>query len=179
MENFAIEPDFLHTFAFHFETGEPLPDELIERIRQSRNFHCGYGCIRQLSFCMLDMAYYTLTEPLTDDIMDFERKAWSRAILLPTIPETNMSVQFSHIMSGGYAAGYYSYKWAEVLDADAFSLFKEKGIFNKETAERFRKEILSKGGTADPMKLYVNFRGKEPDIKALLKRNDIQTDERP
>ena len=179
MENFAIEPDFLHTFAFHFETGEPLPDELIERIRQSRNFHCGYGCIRQLSFCMLDMAYYTLTKPLTDDIMDFERKAWSRAILLPTIPETNMSVQFSHIMSGGYAAGYYSYKWAEVLDADAFSLFKEKGIFNKETAERFRKEILSKGGTADPMKLYVNFRGKEPDIKALLKRNDIQTDERP
>ena len=147
MENFAIEPDFLHTFAFHFETGEPLPDELIERIRQSRNFHCGYGCIR--------------------------------AILLPTIPETNMSVQFSHIMSGGYAAGYYSYKWAEVLDADAFSLFKEKGIFNKETAERFRREILSKGGTADPMKLYVNFRGKEPDIKALLKRNDIQTDERP
>ena len=179
MENFAIEPDFLHTFAFHYETGEPLPDELIERIRQSRNFHCGYACIRQLSFCMLDMAYYTLKEPLSDDIMDFERKAWSRAILLPAIPGTNMSVQFSHIMSGGYAAGYYSYKWAEVLDADAFSLFKEKGIFNKETASRFRKEILSKGGTADPMKLYVNFRGKEPDIKALLKRNDIQTDERP
>ncbi|MBQ8454571.1 MAG: M3 family metallopeptidase [Bacteroidaceae bacterium] len=179
MENFAIEPDFLHTFAFHYETGEPLPDELIERIRQSRNFHCGYACIRQLSFCMLDMAYYTLKEPLSDDIMDFERKAWSRAILLPAIPGTNMSVQFSHIMSGGYAAGYYSYKWAEVLDADAFSLFKEKGIFNKETASRFRKEILSKGGTANPMKLYVNFRGKEPDIKALLKRNDIQTDERP
>ncbi|MBQ9170072.1 MAG: M3 family metallopeptidase [Bacteroidaceae bacterium] len=179
MENFAIEPDFLHTFAFHYETGEPLPDELIERIRQSRNFHCGYACIRQLSFCMLDMAYYTLKEPLSDDIMDFERKAWSRAILLPAIPGTNMSVQFSHIMSGGYAAGYYSYKWAEVLDADAFSLFKEKGIFDKETASRFRKEILSRGGTADPMKLYVNFRGKEPDIKALLKRNDIQTDERP
>ena len=179
MENFAIEPDFLHTFAFHYETGEPLPDELIERIRQSRNFHCGYACIRQLSFCMLDMAYYTLKEPLADDIMDFERKAWSQAILLPSIPGTNMSVQFSHIMSGGYAAGYYSYKWAEVLDADAFSLFKEKGIFNKETAELFRKEILSKGGTADPMTLYVNFRGKEPDIKALLKRNDIQTNGKP
>lgn len=178
MENFAIEPEFLHTFAFHYETGEPLPDELIERIRKSRNFHCGYACTRQLSFSMLDMAYYTLTEPLSEDIMEFERKAWERTQLLPIIPETNMSVQFSHIMSGGYAAGYYSYKWAEVLDADAFSMFLETGIFNKETAERFRKEILSKGSTADPMKLYVNFRGKEPDIKALLKRNDIQTDER-
>ena len=179
MENFAVEPEFLHTFAFHFETGEPLPDELIQRIRESRNFHCGYACIRQLSFCMLDMAYYTLTEPLTDDIMAFEKKAWSRTQLLPAIAGTNMSVQFSHIMSGGYAAGYYSYKWAEVLDADAFSLFLEKGIFDQETATRFRKEILSKGGTADPMQLYVNFRGKEPDIKALLKRNNIQTDERP
>ena len=173
MENFAVEPEFLHTFAFHFETGKPLPDELIKRIRESRNFHCGYACIRQLSFCMLDMAYHTLKEPLTDDIMDFERKAWSRTQLLPSVPETNMSVQFSHIMSGGYAAGYYSYKWAEVLDADAFSLFLEKGIFDIETAERFRKEILSKGDTADPMQLYINFRGKEPDIKALLKRNGI------
>ena len=173
MENFAVEPEFLHTFANHFETGEPLPDELVERIRQSRNFHCGYACVRQLSFCMLDMAYHTLTEPLTEDIMDFESKAWSRTQLLPAVPGTNMSVQFSHIMSGGYAAGYYSYKWAEVLDADAFSLFLGKGIFNKETAGRFRREILSKGATCDPMKLYVNFRGKEPDIKALLRRNGI------
>lgn len=173
MENFAVEPEFLHTFANHFETGEPLPDELIERIRQSRNFHCGYACTRQLSFCMLDMAYHILTEPLTDDIMDFERKAWSRTQLLPAVPGTNMSVQFSHIMSGGYAAGYYSYKWAEVLDADAFSLFLEKGIFDKNTAARFRREILSQGGTCDPMQLYINFRGKEPDIKALLKRNEI------
>ncbi len=173
MENYAVEPDFLHTFARHFETGEPLPDQLIERIRQSRNFHCGYACIRQLSFCMLDMAYHTITTPLTADIMDFERKAMERTQLLPAVPETNMSVQFSHIMSGGYAAGYYSYKWAEVLDADAFSLFLEKGIFDKETAERFRREILSKGGTQEPMQLYKNFRGKEPDIKALLKRNGI------
>ena len=173
MENYAVEPDFLHTFARHFETGEPLPDQLIERIRQSRNFHCGYACIRQLSFCMLDMAYHTITTPLTADIMDFERKAMERTQLLPAVPETNMSVQFSHIMSGGYAAGYYSYKWAEVLDADAFSLFLEKGIFDKETAERFRREILSKGGTQEPMLLYKNFRGKEPDIKALLKRNGI------
>ena len=176
MENFAVEPEFLHTFANHYETGEPLPDELIQRIRQSRNFHCGYACIRQLSFCMLDMAYHTLTEPLTEDILDFESKAWSRTQLLPAVPDTNMSVQFSHIMSGGYAAGYYSYKWAEVLDADAFSLFLEKGIFDKETASRFRREILSKGGTADPMRLYVNFRGKEPDIQALLKRNGIASD---
>ena len=175
MENFAVEPEFLHTFANHYETGEPLPDELIERIRQSRNFHCGYACTRQLSFCMLDMAYHTLTEPLTEDIMDFERNAWSRTQLLPAVPGTNMSVQFSHIMSGGYAAGYYSYKWAEVLDADAFSLFLEKGIFDKETATRFRQEILSQGGTCDPMRLYVNFRGKEPDIKALLKRNGIDS----
>lgn len=174
MENFAVEPEFLHTFAFQYKTGEPLPDELIQRIRESRNFHCGYACIRQLSFCMLDMAYYTLTEPLTDDIMAFERKAWERTKLLPAIPYTNMSVQFSHIMSGGYSAGYYSYKWAEVLDADAFSLFLEKSIFDQETATRFRKEILSKGGTQDPMQLYVNFRGKEPDIKALLKRNNIE-----
>lgn len=179
MENFAVEPEFLHTFAFHYETGEPLPDELIQRIRDSRNFHCGYACIRQLSFCMLDMAYHTITNPLEDEIFDFESKAWSRTQLLPAMPGTNMSVQFSHIMSGGYAAGYYSYKWAEVLDADAFSLFLEKGIFDRETAQSFRKEILSKGGTADPMQLYVNFRGKEPDIKALLKRNNIQTNERP
>ncbi len=179
MENFAVEPEFLHTFAFHFETGEPLPDELIQRIRDSRNFHCGYACIRQLSFCMLDMAYHTITKPLEDKIFDFESKAWSCTQLLPAVPGTNMSVQFSHIMSGGYAAGYYSYKWAEVLDADAFSLFLEKGIFDRETAQSFRKEILSKGGTADPMQLYVNFRGKEPDIKALLKRNNIQTNERP
>ena len=179
MENFAVEPEFLHTFAFHYETGEPLPDELIQRIRDSRNFHCGYACIRQLSFCMLDMAYHTITKPLEDEIFDFESKAWSRTQLLHAVPGTNMSVQFSHIMSGGYAAGYYSYKWAEVLDADAFSLFLEKGIFDRETAQSFRKEILSKGGTADPMQLYVNFRGKEPDIKALLKRNNIQTNERP
>lgn len=179
MENFAVEPEFLHTFAFHYETGEPLPDELIQRIRDSRNFHCGYACIRQLSFCMLDMAYHTIAKPLEDEIFDFESKAWSRTQLLPAVLGTNMSVQFSHIMSGGYAAGYYSYKWAEVLDADAFSLFLEKGIFNRETAQSFRKEILSKGGTADPMQLYVNFRGKEPDIKALLKRNNIQTNERP
>ena len=179
MENFAVEPEFLHTFAFHYETGEPLPDELIQRIRDSRNFHCGYACIRQLSFCMLDMAYHTIAKPLEDEIFDFESKAWSRTQLLPAVLGTNMSVQFSHIMSGGYAAGYYSYKWAEVLDADAFSLFLEKGIFDRETAQSFRKEILSKGGTADPMQLYVNFRGKEPDIKALLKRNNIQTNERP
>jgi len=179
MENFAVEPDFLHTFAFHFETGEPLPDELIQRIRDSRNFHCGYACIRQLSFCMLDMAYHTLEKPLTDDIIDFERKAMNPTKLLPVVPQTSMSVQFSHIMSGGYAAGYYSYKWAEVLDADAFSLFLEKGIFNHETAQHFREEILSRGATADPMQLYINFRGKEPDIKALLKRNNILTDERP
>lgn len=177
MENYAIEPEFLHTFAHHYETGEPLPDEYIERIKKSHNFNCGYACIRQLSFGMLDMAYHTLTEPLQESIMDFEQKVVSRTTLLPNIPGTNTSVQFSHIMSGGYAAGYYSYKWAEVLEADAFSLFQEKGIFDQQTASSFRNEILSKGSTCDPMRLYVNFRGKEPDIKALLKRNGIELPE--
>ena len=173
MENFCAQPDFLHTFASHYETGETIPDDYISRIRLSRNFHCGYACIRQLSFCMLDMAYHTITQPLTDDILQFEQKAWQRTMLLPETEGTCMSVQFSHIMSGGYAAGYYSYKWAEVLDADAFSLFLEKGIFSRETAERFRREILEKGSTCDAMRLYVNFRGKEPDIQALLKRNGL------
>ena len=177
MENFAVEQDFLGTFAFHYQTGQAIPDELIQRIRRSRNFHCGYACIRQLSFCLLDMAYHTLREPLTADIMDFELKAMHPTRLLPQPEGTNMSVQFGHIMSGGYAAGYYSYKWAEVLDADAFSLFQEEGIFNPQAWERFRKEILEKGATAHPMTLYRNFRGKEPSIQALLKRNDIQTNE--
>ena len=176
MENYAVEPDFLHTFAFHHETGEPLPDELIRRIRESRNFHCGYACIRQLGFCLLDMAYHTITTPLTEDIPAFERKVMERTRLLPAVAGTNMSVQFSHIMSGGYAAGYYSYKWAEVLEADAFSLFLEKGIFDTETARRFRTDILSKGGSQNPMSLYRKFRGKEPDIQALLKRNGIACD---
>ena len=173
MENFAIERDFLNTFANHYQTGELLPAELIDRIIKSRNFNVAYACIRQVSFSLLDMAYYTLNQPFDEDIMQFERKAWSAAQLFPQLEGTCMSVQFSHIMAGGYAAGYYSYKWAEVLDADAFSLFKEKGVFNTDVAQSFRDNILSKGGTEPPMTLYKRFRGKAPSIDALLERNGI------
>lgn len=174
MENFAVEKDFLRTFAFHYETEEPIPDELIERIHRSRNFLAAYGCLRQVSFGLLDMAYYTQKKAFYEDIITFEKKAWEKAIISKQLPNTCMTTQFSHIMSGGYAAGYYSYKWAEVLDADAFSLFKENGIFNKDTAQRFRDCILSKGGTEHPMTLYKKFRGQEPTIDALLKRNGIK-----
>ena len=174
MENYAVEKDFLRTFAFHYKTGEPLPDELIDRIAKSRNFMVAYGCMRQVSFGLLDMAYYTQSKPFTDDIIPFEKKAWEKAMVLPQLPDTCMTVQFSHIMAGGYAAGYYSYKWAEVLDADAFSVFKRNGIFDKKTAQSFRDNILSKGGTEHPMTLYKRFRGGEPTIDALLERNGIK-----
>ena len=173
MENFAIEKEFLRTFAFHYETGEPLPDKLIRRIVRSRNFMVATACLRQVSFGLLDMAYYTQKGEFTADIIPFEKKAWRKAILGKQREDTCMTVQFSHIMSGGYAAGYYSYKWAEVLDADAFSVFKKHGIFNQETAQSFRDNILSKGGTENPMVLYKRFRGGEPTIDALLKRNGI------
>ena len=175
MENFAIEKEFLRTFAFHYQTGEPIPDELIARIRRSRNYNVAYACLRQVSFGLLDMAYYTKKEEFTDDIIPFEKKAWAKAMVTEQLPDTCMTVQFSHIMAGGYAAGYYSYKWAEVLEADAFAVFKKHGIFNQKTAQRFRDSILSKGGTENPMVLYKRFKGSEPTIDALLKRNGIKT----
>ena len=174
MENYSVEKDFLRTFAFHYQTGEPLPDELISRIVKSRNFMVATACLRQVSFGLLDMAYYTKKDEFTDDIIPFEKKAWKKAILGKQLPDTCMTVQFSHIMAGGYAAGYYSYKWAEVLDADAFSVFKKHGIFDQQTAQRFRDEVLSKGGTEHPMELYRRFRGGDPTIDALLKRNGIR-----
>ena len=174
MENFAIEKEFLRTFAFHYQTGEPLPDELINRIVKSRNYNVAYACLRQVSFGLLDMAYYTKKDAFTDDIIPFEKKAWEKAMVTEQLPDTCMTVQFSHIMAGGYAAGYYSYKWAEVLDADAFAVFKKEGIFNPATAQRFRDCILSKGGTENPMVLYKRFKGSEPTIDALLKRNGIR-----
>ena len=173
MENFATEKEFLNTFAKHYETGESIPEDLIQRIVDASNFNVAYACLRQLSFGLLDMAWYTRTEPFDGDVQLYERKAWKKAQILPDVEGTCMTVQFGHIMSGGYSAGYYSYKWAEVLDADAFSLFKEKGIFNQETANSFRKNVLSKGGTEHPMTLYKRFRGQEPGIQALLKRNGI------
>ena len=173
MENFAIEKEFLNTFAKHYQTGETLPEEQLQRIVDSSNFMVAYNCLRQLSFGLLDMAWYTRTEPFDGDVRTYEKEAWKEAQVLPNIPEACMTVQFSHIMAGGYAAGYYSYKWAEVLDADAFSLFKEKGIFNTKVANSFRTEVLSKGGTEHPMTLYKRFRGQEPGIDALLRRNGI------
>ena len=174
MENYAVEKDFLRTFATHYETGEPLPDELIERIVKSRNFNVASACLRQVSFGLLDMAYYTQTKEFTEDIIPFEKKAWAKAIITEQLPNTCMTVQFSHIMAGGYAAGYYSYKWAEVLDADAFSMFKKNGIFDPQTAQSLRDNILSRGGTEHPMTLYKRFRGQEPTIDALLERNGIR-----
>jgi peptidyl-dipeptidase Dcp len=175
MENFAIEKEFLNTFAKHYQTGEPIPSELIQRLVDASNFNVAYACLRQLSFGFLDMAWYTRTTPFDGDVRTYEKEAWQKAQVLPDIEDACMTVQFSHIMAGGYSAGYYSYKWAEVLDADAFSLFKEKGIFNEETANSFRENVLSKGGTEHPMVLYKNFRGKEPNINALLERNGIKT----
>ncbi|MBP3726141.1 MAG: M3 family metallopeptidase [Bacteroidaceae bacterium] len=174
MENYAIERDFLNTFARHYQTDEPIPSRLLSRIRRSRNFMVAYGCVRQVSFSLLDMAYYTLKTPLNDDIASFEKQAWRKAVIMPQQTDTCMTVQFSHIMAGGYAAGYYSYKWAEVLEADAFSVFRKHGIFDKNTAQRFRDCILSKGGTQHPMTLYKNFRGGEPTISALLRRDGIR-----
>ena len=173
MENFAVEKEFLRTFAFHYQTGEPIPDELIEKVIASRNYGAATACLRQVSFGLLDMAYYTQKEEFTDDIISFEKKAWAPAIIDEQRMDTCMTVQFSHIMAGGYAAGYYSYKWAEVLDADAFSVFKKEGIFNQATAQRFRDNILSRGGTEHPMTLYKRFRGQEPTIDALKERDGL------
>ena len=174
MENFAVEKEFLHTFARHYQTDELIPDELVQRIVDSRNFNAAYACLRQVSFGLLDMAWYTRTTPFEGDVMDYEKQAWARAQILPSVEGTCMSTQFSHIFAGGYSAGYYSYKWAEVLDADAFSLFKKQGIFDQKTAFSFRENILSRGGTEHPMTLYKRFRGQEPTIDALLIRNGIK-----
>ena len=173
MENFAVEKEFLRTFAFHYQTGEPMPDELIEKVIASRNYGAATACLRQVSFGLLDMAYYTHKDEFTEDIIPFEKKAWAPAIIDEQRMDTCMTVQFSHIMAGGYAAGYYSYKWAEVLDADAFSVFKKEGIFNQATAQRFRDNILSRGGTEHPMTLYKRFRGQEPTIDALKERDGL------
>lgn len=174
MENFAIETEFLNTFAKHYQTGEMIPADLIQRIKDTSNFNVATLCLRQLSFGLLDMAWYTRNTPFEGDVKAYEKQAWAKAQYLPMVDGTCMSTQFSHIFSGGYAAGYYSYKWAEVLDADAFARFQEKGIFNQDVAQSFRDNILSKGGTVHPMILYKRFRGQEPTIDALLIRNGIK-----
>ena len=170
LENFCYEPEFLKTFAKHYKTGEVLPDEKIEKIEQSKNFMEGYQTLRQIGFGLLDMNYHTKVNELEhESVKEFEDKYTKAIALYPTNPETAMSPSFSHIFQGGYSAGYYSYKWAEVLDADAFQYFKENGIFNHEIAAKY-KILLSSGGTKDPMELYKAFRGSEPKVESLLKR---------
>jgi peptidyl-dipeptidase Dcp len=174
MENFAYEKGWLDTWATHHITGERIPDEIIVKIKEASTFNEGYACYRQLGFGLLDMAWHTITEPVHADISEFEKAASAKTELFPPIEGLNMSVSFGHIFGGGYAAGYYGYKWAEVLDADAFSHFTESGIFNQETAESFRKNILERGGTEKPHDLYLKFRGKEPSIDALLIRSGLK-----
>ena len=173
MENWLAEKETLKLFAKHYETGENLPDSFIEKIKASRSFNAGINGLRQLSFGFLDMAWHTGNPSNIDDVAEFEKFAIEKTRLLPDIDGANISCQLGHIFAGGYSAGYYSYKWAEALDADAFEHFKENGIFNKEIATSFRKNILEKGNTEPPMDLYVKFRGKEPDPDALLRRDQL------
>ena len=168
LENFCYEPDFLKTFARHYQTGETLPDDKIQKISDSKNFMEGYQTLRQIGLGKLDMAYHSTPEKI-GDVKTFEVKETEGTNLYPANPETATSPAFSHIFQGGYSAGYYSYKWAEVLDADAFQYFKENGIFNPETAAKYRR-LLAAGGTKDPMELYKEFRGSEPKVESLLKR---------
>lgn len=170
MENWVLEKDCLDLFAFHYETGEKIPAELVAKIKASGKFLEGMATMRQLSFAFLDMAYHTVNPETITDIAAFESKTIERTTLLPKIPGTSISTSFSHIFAGGYSAGYYSYKWAEVLDADAFEFFQTSGIFNRDVSRKFREFILEKGGTEHPMELYKKFRGQEPDVGALLRR---------
>ena len=174
MENWAVEKEFLDRFAVHYKTGNKIPAKLVQKIIDSQNYLSGYLSIRQLSFGYLDMAWHTLEKPNESTVKTFEEEAWKKTQIFPEIEGVCMSTQFEHLFAGGYAAGYYGYKWAEVLDADAFSVFKEKGLFNKDVAVSFRKNILEKGGTENPMILFKRFRGQEPTVDALLERSGLK-----
>lgn len=173
MENWAFEPEYLDTFARHYRTGETMPHELVDRLVKARNFLAGYYQVRQLQFGILDMAWHSTQSETGDDVIAFEKAALAPSNVLPSVPECCISTSFGHIFSGGYAAGYYSYKWAEVLEADAFSFFKEKGIFSREAADAFRDQILTRGSTEDEAVLYRNFRGHDPKPEALLEKLGI------
>ena len=170
MENWAFEPEYLNSFAKHYQTGEPIPADLIEKIVAAKNYLAGYAQVRQLHFGYLDMAWHTLTSLPSENTVDFEQNTLAPYAVMPAVEGAAFSTSFSHIFSGGYSAGYYSYKWAEVLEADAFSLFKEKGIFNTDVAASFRKNILEKGGAEDEAVIYRNFRGHDPQPEALMKK---------
>jgi len=171
MENWAWEKEWLDTWAAHWVTGEKIPEEILTKLKESVTYNEGYACMRQLGFGLLDMAWHTLEETFAGDIIEFERSAMAPAEILPPAEGACMSVSFAHLFSGGYAAGYYGYKWAEVLDADAFSLFRERGIFDRETAKSFRHNILERGGSREPDELFRSFRGREPSIDALIERS--------
>jgi peptidyl-dipeptidase Dcp len=170
MENWCYEKEALELFAKHYETGEVIPMELVHKIKESATFQEGMQTLRQLSFGLLDMSWHGTDPTDVTDVKAYETQAFEGTNLYPDTPETCMSTSFAHIFQGGYSSGYYSYKWAEVLDADAFAYFKENGIFNKEIAAKFKEHILSKGGTENPMVLYKRFRGAEPKVEALLER---------
>jgi peptidyl-dipeptidase Dcp len=172
-ENYMTEKQFLDTFAKHYQTGAPVPTELVDALIASSQYGAAYACLRQLAFGYLDMAWHTIQAPVTDPVK-FENEAIAQVNMFEPVEGTMISPQFSHIFSGGYAAGYYSYKWAEVLDADAFSVFKKNGIFDRKTADSFRTNILMKGGTEDPAELYRRFRGGDATIDALLIRDGIK-----
>lgn len=174
-ENYLTEKEFLDGFARHYQTGEPIPQEMVDRLVASSQYGAAYACLRQLMFGYLDMAWHTIEAPVADPAA-FEVDSYASVAIFPPVEGTMVSPQFNHIFAGGYAAGYYSYKWAEVLDADAFAMFKQNGIFDPETAASFRDNILRKGGTANPAVLYRNFRGQEPSIDALLIRDGIKAD---
>ncbi|MDQ4139672.1 MAG: M3 family metallopeptidase, partial [Bacteroidota bacterium] len=172
-ENWTTEKESLDMFACHYQTGEPIPDDLIQRIKESTNFMSGYSTLRQIGLARLDLAWHTTDADVIKDVFTFENNTLTETEILPFVPGANTSCSFSHIFQGGYSSGYYSYKWAEVLDADAFEFFQEKGVFNKQTATLFKQHILSAGGSEPPMTLYKRFRGKEPSPMALLKRNGL------
>ena len=172
-ENYLTQKEFLDSFAKHYQTGEKIPQEMIDKIVAASQFGAAYSCIRQLNFGYLDMAWHTITAPVTDPIK-FEEEAIKNVEIFNPVEGTAISPKFTHIFSGGYAAGYYGYKWAEVLDADAFAKFLEDGIFNQATAHSFRDNILKRGGSEDPMVLYKRFRGQAPTVDALLKRDGIK-----
>lgn len=173
MENWATEKEYLDLWAVHYQTGEKIPAELVQKVIDAKNYQAAYRHIRQVSFGLIDMAWHTVIAPVTEDVARFEQQAAEKTQLLPRVEGQCMSTAFGHIFAGGYAAGYYGYKWAEVLDADAFSLFHERGIFSREVASSFRHDLLEKGGSEDPMTLYVRFRGHEPDSQALFERMGI------
>jgi peptidyl-dipeptidase Dcp len=173
MENWAAEPEVLKMYALNYKTGEPIPDTLIEKMKTASYFNQGFVTVEFMSAAILDMDWHTITEQKDYDVVAFENASLERMHMIPQIVVRYRSTYFAHIFSGGYSAGYYSYAWAEVLDADAFEAFKENGIFDQKTAKAFRDNVLSKGGTDDPMKLYVQFRGREPKIDAMLKRKGL------